>query len=130
MLAKLILLFTLVPIVELYILIKISELVGIWTTVIIVLATGLLGVLLARAQGFLVLADIVNTLRRGELPGNELFSGVLVLLGAAFLLTPGLLTDTAGFLMLIPASRGIIRRLLLRKLKKALDEGKLPFFRR
>jgi UPF0716 protein FxsA len=128
MFAKLLLLFTLGPLVELYILIQLGQVIGAGPTVLIVLATGFFGVFLARAQGFLALSRIAQTLRLGELPGDELMDGVLILVGAAFLLTPGLISDTAGFMLLIPATRINIKRFILRKLKKALDEGTLRIF--
>ena len=128
MFAKLLLLFTLVPLLELYILIQLGQVIGAGPTVLIVLATGFFGVFLAKAQGFLALGRIANTLRCGELPGDELMDGVLILVGAAFLLTPGLISDTTGFLFLIPATRKSVKRFILRKLKKALDEGTLRLF--
>lgn len=128
MFAKLLLLFTLGPLVELYVLIEIGRRVGTGPTIILVLATGFFGVFLARAQGFLALRRIANTLRNGELPGDELLDGVLILVGSAFLLTPGLISDTIGFLLLLPAPRKKVKRLILRKLRRALDEGTLRIF--
>jgi UPF0716 protein FxsA len=128
MFAKLLLLFTLGPLVELYLLIEIGRRIGAGPTILVVLATGFFGVFLARAQGFLALGRIAQTLRAGEMPGDELMDGLLILIGAAFLLTPGLLSDTAGFLFLIPASRSHVKRFILRKLKKALDDGTLRIF--
>ncbi len=130
MFTKLLLLFTLGPLLELYLLIVIGRQIGPLPTILIVLATGLLGVFLARAQGFLVLGQIGDSLRRGELPGEAIVDGVLVLIGSAFLLTPGLITDTAGFLLLLPGSRATVRRLVLNRLKRALEEGTLRIYRR
>jgi len=129
MFAKLLILFTLGPLLELYLLIIIGQRIGALATIFIVLATGLLGVFLVRAQGFLVLNQIADNLRRGELPGEALVDGVLVLIGSAFLLTPGLVTDCAGLLLLIPVSRAAVRRLVLRRLKRALEDGKLRIYR-
>lgn len=128
MFVKLLLLFTLGPIIELYVLIELGRRVGTGPTIFLVLATGFFGVFLARAQGFLALSRIAGTLRNGEMPGDELMDGVLILVGAAFLLTPGLISDTTGFLLLIPGTRKGIKRLILRKLKRALDEGTLRIF--
>ncbi len=128
MFIKLLLLFTLGPLLELYLLIVIGGRVGALPTILLVVSTGFFGVLLAKAQGFLVLRQIADCLQRSELPGDALMNGVLILVGGAFLLTPGLISDTAGFLLLIPGSREIIKGYLLRKLKKALDEGTLRIF--
>ncbi|MCR3923357.1 MAG: FxsA family protein [Firmicutes bacterium] len=127
---KLLLLFTFVPLLELFLLIEVGRRVGTLPTVLLVVSTGFVGVLLARAQGFLVLTRIAHNLREGDLPGEELLNGVLVLIGAAFLLTPGLITDTAGFLLLIPQTRHTARVYIYRKLKKALEDGTLRMFRR
>ncbi|EEG77141.1 FxsA family protein [Dethiobacter alkaliphilus] len=128
MFAKLLLLFTLGPLIELYLLIELGKRVGTAPTIILVLATGFFGVFLAKAQGFLVLRRISEALRFGQLPADELLDGVLVLVGAAFLLTPGLISDTAGFLFLIPGTRKSIKAVIRRKLKKALEDGSLQIF--
>jgi len=128
MLIKLLLLFTLGPLIELYLLIELGRRIGAGPAIILVLATGFFGAILAKAQGFLVLRSITQTLRDGQLPGDELIDGVLVLLGAALLLTPGLISDATGFLFLLPMTRKRVRKLLIRKLKKALDEGTLRIF--
>ncbi|MBS4021422.1 MAG: FxsA family protein [Dethiobacter sp.] len=127
---KLLLLFTLGPLLELYLLIVIGQRVGPALTILLVVSTGFFGVMLARAQGFFVLREIADCLRCGELPGDALMNGMLVLVGGAFLLTPGLISDTAGFLLLIPGSRQVIKRFILVRLKKALEAGTLHIFRR
>lgn len=128
MFIKLLLLFTVGPLVELYILIELGRLVGAVPTILLVVSTGFFGVLLARAQGFQTLRRISEQLSHGELPGDELLNGLLILVGAAFLLTPGLISDTAGFLLLFGSSRNVVKRVLSRKLRKALDEGTLQIF--
>jgi len=127
---KLLLLFTLGPLLELYLLIELGRRVGVLPTILLVVITGFCGVLLARAQGFLVLQRIGDQLRRGEVPGDELLNGVAILIGAAFLLTPGLVSDTAGLLLLIPGSREVVKRQFRRRLKRALEDGTLHFLGR
>jgi UPF0716 protein FxsA len=128
MFPKLLLLFTLFPLLELYLLIELGRRVGVAPTILLVIITGFCGVLLARAQGFWVLKRITANLRQGQLPGEELLDGMAILVGAAFLLTPGLISDTAGLLLLLPGSREVAKRILRRKLKKALEEGTLQLF--
>lgn len=128
MFPKLLLLFTLFPLLELYLLIELGRRIGVAPTILLVIITGFSGVLLARAQGFWVLKRIAVNLRQAQLPGEELLDGMAILVGAAFLLTPGLISDTAGLLLLIPGSRGAAKRILRRKLKKALEEGTLQLF--
>ncbi|HZK25134.1 MAG TPA: FxsA family protein [Oscillospiraceae bacterium] len=130
MLGRLLLLMIIVPILEIFLLIEVGQQIGVLPTVTIVLLTGLLGIMLARTQGFYVLTRIVNSLRKGELPGDDILNGLLVLIGASFLLTPGLITDTAGFILLIPRTRRTVKVWLYYKLTKALKDGTLRIFRR
>ncbi len=130
MLAKLLLIFTIVPLVELFLLIRVGEYLGAGPTVVIVAATGFFGVLLAKSQGLKVLKDMGNALTLGEMPGAELIDGVFILIGGAFLLTPGLLTDLAGFMLLFPGSRHIIKNYAKGKLQKMMESGSLFIYRR
>jgi UPF0716 protein FxsA len=128
MFLRLLLLFTLFPLLELYLLIELGRRVGVAPTILLVVITGFCGVLLARAQGFRVLRRITGQLRQGMLPGDELLDGLAILIGAALLLTPGLISDTAGLMLLVPGSRGAVKQYLRRKLRRALEEGTLHFF--
>ncbi|MHC4592195.1 MAG: FxsA family protein [Planctomycetota bacterium] len=113
MLWKLILLLTLVPIVELVLLVKLTQWWDSLTlTIGIIIGTGLLGAVLARSEGLRVVRQMREQLARAELPADSLIDGVMILVAAALLLTPGLLTDACGFLLLIPPSRAIVRRML------------------
>jgi UPF0716 protein FxsA len=127
---KLFLLFTLVPLVELWLLIEIGGLIGTAPTIIIVASTGFLGVLLARSQGLSIIYRIVDDLNRGALPGEQLFDGACILVGGAFLLTPGLLTDLLGFALLIPLSRRWIKGAVRRFLERRLEMGTLYLWQR
>jgi len=109
---RLLLLFTLVPLSELFLLVELGRRLGTWPTIALVLATGALGAWLARRQGLRVLAEIRAEQAAGRLPTAALVDGLLVLVAGAVLLTPGLLTDLCGFALLVPAIRGAIRRRL------------------
>lgn len=110
MLGRLILLFTLVPFLELALLIWIGRRIGALPTFALVVATGVLGASLARYQGLATWARFRRALEQGRLPGTELVEGLLILVAGAVLLTPGVLTDLAGFLLLTPP----VRRFLVR----------------
>lgn len=121
MLWKLILLLTLVPLTELLILLRLTPLWGgFWVTVAVIIGTGVLGAALARREGLRVLASMREKLSRGELPTDSLIDGVLILIAAALLVTPGLMTDCVGFLLLIPPSRAAVRALLKRRFRARL----------
>jgi UPF0716 protein FxsA len=107
---RLLLLFTLVPLVELYLLIRIGGVIGVVPTIAIVVVTGALGAALARRQGLGVLRRLQEDLAGGRPPTDALIDGLLILVAGAMLLTPGLITDAAGFLLLVPAGRKVVRR--------------------
>jgi len=117
MLIRLFLLFLLVPILELYLLLQVAEVVGRLNTVLLVVLTALLGAHLARREGILHLHRIQRSFAEGQNPAPELLEGLMILLAAVLLLTPGLLTDAAGFILLIPATRRPLRGVLLKWLK-------------
>ena len=124
----LLLLFILVPIVELILLIQLGGLIGLWPTIALIVVTGAAGASLARWQGLSVLRQIQLEMASGKLPGGALVDGVIILMAAALLVTPGLLTDVFGFLCLTPGFRRILKRALKRKFEKALADGRSSFF--
>jgi UPF0716 protein FxsA len=130
MLGYLILLFTVVPIVELALLIKIGQFLGVFYTVGIVIVTGVTGAYLAKLQGLITLGRIQEEVNNGRMPADRLFDGVLILCSGLLLLTPGLITDLLGFLGLIPLSRNLFKRWLREKIKNIISEGKIITFRR
>ena len=113
------LLFVGIPLLELFVLIQLGQIVGLWPTIGVVVLTGFLGASLARHQGLRTLWQIQGELARGRLPGTALFDGLAILVGGALLLTPGILTDLLGFSFLLPFTR----RLLLRRIRKSLEAG-------
>ncbi|MDA2919564.1 FxsA family protein [Desulfobacterota bacterium AH_259_B03_O07] len=123
MFLKLLILFIGVPLLEIAILVKIGTFIGFWPTMLIVIVTGILGATLARIEGFIVLNKIRNELQLGKIPAEELIDGFLILVGGIVLLTPGLLTDLLGFLILIPWSRNIFKKWLGKKSKEWVRSG-------
>jgi len=104
-LALLILLFTTVPLLELALLLWIGSHVGVLPTLALILSTGVLGASLARHQGLATWRRFQDALGQGRLPERELTEGLLILTAGAVLLTPGVLTDLTGFLLLVPPIR-------------------------
>ncbi len=113
MFARLLLIFLLVPFLEVMILIQVGKHLGFWPTVFLLLGMGLLGFVLAQSQGLAVIGRIKAELRAGRPPGEALLDGLLVFSGGLLLITPGLLTDAAGLLLMLPPVRAQARRLLL-----------------
>jgi UPF0716 protein FxsA len=114
-LLKLFLAFTIIPFIEIYLLIKIGSYLGAFNTVIIVILTAFFGALLARYQGFKTMLRVKESLERGEMPAEELMDALLILLAGIVLLTPGFLTDLAGLIILVPSTRLMFKRWLRKK---------------
>ena len=127
MFGKLLLLFITIPMIELFILVKLGTIIGFWPTVGIVIVTGILGAALARLQGFLIFQQIQSELQSGQIPADKMVDGLLIFVGGLVLLTPGLLTDLAGFALLVPFTRNIFKKYLKSKFEghiKTKDETK------
>jgi UPF0716 protein FxsA len=123
MFLRLLLLFTLVPLVELFLLVKLGTVIGIGATVLIVICTGVLGAWLARWQGLGVLRRLTEDLNQGRLPADTLIDGLLILIAGAVLLTPGLITDALGFLLLVPQGRAAVRKMVAARLEQRTAAG-------
>lgn len=119
----LVLLFTVLPALELAILIKIGTQIGASTTIMIIILTGIWGAYLARMQGFIILQKIQNNLNKGVMPSSELMDGLMILVGGIVLLTPGFITDTIGFLLLIPITRSLIKIFLQKRFEEMIKNG-------
>jgi len=119
----LLLLFIAVPVVELVLLIEIGERIGPLATIGLVIGTGIVGASLARQQGLNTLGRLRRDLDAGGLPAVPIVEGVLILVAAAVLITPGVLTDLFGFFCLIPALRRLLARSLMRRFTRAFQQG-------
>ena len=117
MLLKLFLAFTIIPVVEIYLLIQIGTIFGALTSIALVIVTGFLGAYLARIQGLQTLFRIQKSLREGQMPSSELLDALLIGIAGLVLLTPGFLTDAFGFLLLIPNVRTAIKYWLRRQIE-------------
>lgn len=113
------LIFIGVPLIEIALFIKIGGLIGLWPTVASVVATALIGTALIRKQGFSTLQRAQQEVDAQRLPVRELFDGVCLLFAGALLLTPGFLTDSIGFALLVPPIRRVLGRLVWRGLQNS-----------
>jgi UPF0716 protein FxsA len=115
------LLFTLVPLVDLWVLVAIGRALGLWETVALVVATGFAGAWLAKMEGRRVIAGWQRALHEGRVPDEGILSGALVLAGGVLLVSPGVITDVIGLALLFPPSRRLaaagVRRYLARKVR-------------
>ncbi|MDW7711366.1 MAG: FxsA family protein [Deferrisomatales bacterium] len=123
--ARLVLLFTVVPALEIYLLVRVGSAVGALNTVLLIVATGVVGAHYARLQGFQVIGRLQESLREGRPPGEEIVDGALLLVGGALLLTPGFLTDGLGFSLIFPATRTRWKLLFVEWLRRKVERGEI-----
>lgn len=122
-LARLALLFVIVPVLELILLLQMGRWVGFWPTLGLVITTGLVGAVLARMEGLRVVLGARRELLSGRMPTDALLGGICVLIGGALLLTPGILTDLLGFSLLLPPSRRLWMKRLRAAARKRVESG-------
>lgn len=115
MLLKLFLAFTLIPIIEIYLLIEVGGEIGALNTVALVIATGFAGAFLARLQGMQTMMQVRSSLQQGIMPAEQLLDALIIFVAGIVLLTPGFITDAAGLLLLIPQTRNYFKRFLKQK---------------
>jgi UPF0716 protein FxsA len=114
-------LFILVPLAELYVILKVGDAVGVVWTIVLLGADSLIGALLLRIQGRAVWRRFNEALSAGRMPHREVQDGVLVIFGGAFLITPGFISDILGLLLLVPPTRAVIRRIIMRRIGRRMS---------
>ncbi len=124
---KLLLLFTAVPVLEFYLLFQIAGRFGFLTTLALVIITGALGAALAKTEGLRLLRDWQVALSQGRMPEDGVVHGALLLVGGVLLVTPGVLTDITGLLLLLPQTRGLIAAFMRRELERRIANGEIVF---
>ncbi|MEI6897205.1 MAG: FxsA family protein [Psychromonas sp.] len=117
MFAKLFFLFTTVSLLEIFVLIKVGGFLGAWPTVFLVVVTALIGSALVRSQGLQLVAQLQQRLAKGEMPGQQLIEGIMLIIIGVLLVTPGFVTDLSGLLLLQPTIRRTIATIILANVK-------------
>ena len=123
MMGRFVFLFILVPLLELYLLIKIGGYLGAFQTVALVILTALLGLVLARFEGLRTLQQIKQSLAQGIVPAEEMVDGVLIFAGGILFIIPGVLTDLFALVLLIPYTRTVFKRWLRRRFDRMIASG-------
>jgi UPF0716 protein FxsA len=124
LLTRLLALFVFVPIVELALLIRVGQWLGLLPTVLMVVVTGVVGAMLARREGLRAVNRMRQELSGGRFPVGRVLDGALILFAGGLLLTPGVLTDIVGLALLAPVSRGWVKRLLAERVRAAVAAGR------
>ncbi|TYR82175.1 membrane protein FxsA [Priestia megaterium] len=110
--------FIVIPALEIMLLLYSGKLIGGIPTFLLIIATGILGAYLAKKQGLAIIQKAQRQMSHGEIPSEAIVDGICILLGGLLLLTPGFITDTAGFLLLFPGTRKFVKPLLLKWLRR------------
>lgn len=121
MFTRLLLLFIIVPVIELALFILLKEQLGLLNSLIIIVITAFIGAALTKSQGRRALTNFQNATAMGKMPHKEMVDGLLILIAGAVLLTPGFLTDAVGFLLLLPPARAVVRKILTDKLASKVE---------
>ncbi len=115
--AVLVLLFIVVPIAELFVIIQVGQSLGVLSTILLLIAVSVVGAWMVKFQGVLVLMRAREKLARGEMPNDELISGLAILIAGALMLTPGFLTDAVGIALMIPPIRAVLVAFVRRRFR-------------
>ncbi len=121
----LLLLFIVLPAVELALLIELGQRIGTIETIMIIVLTGVVGATMARNQGIRVLGHVQAEVAAGRMPAESFVDGIMILVASALLVTPGVLTDAFGFLCLIPGFRRLVKSEIVRRFERAVAENRV-----
>ncbi len=118
-----------VPALEIGLLLLSGKTLGVLPTILLIIATGVLGAYLAKKQGLETLRKAQQNLQYGQMPGEAILDGLCILVGGVVLLTPGFITDAIGFFLLFPITRQWLKPLLLKVVRKWIDNGNVIIYR-
>jgi UPF0716 protein FxsA len=119
----LLLLFILIPVIEIALLIEVGSMIGTGNTIAVIFLTAVIGAYMVKHEGLGVMYRIQQNMNQGTFPAEEMIDGMMILVSGALLLTPGFFTDTIGFLMVIPFTRALIKGIARRVIEKKISSG-------
>src|SRR3954452_24953919 len=118
--------FIVVPIVEIYVIIQVGQVIGPWWTILLLIADSIFGAWLVKHEGRRAWAALTTALKSGRMPAKELADGGLVLIGGTLMISPGFVTDAAGILLILPFTRPLPRRVLTRMVTRRFMDTRRP----
>ncbi len=119
-----------IPAFEIWLFIELGQIIGGWMTVLLILLTGFIGAFLAKREFKRVFAYAKHELSSGHIPTESILDGICIFAGGLLLLTPGFITDTIGFALLLPWTRSVCKMWLLRFIRRKIDTGQIQFMYR
>ena len=125
----LLLLFILIPVIEIALLIEVGSMIGTGNTIAVILLTAVIGAYMVKHEGLGVMYRLQQNMNQGTFPAEEMINGMMILVSGALLLTPGFFTDVIGFLMVIPVTRNLIKRIARRIIEKKISSGDINIHR-
>lgn len=117
------------PVVEIIVFLLSGNLIGFWPTLFLIVATGLIGAYLAKRQGMETWKKAQEQIRYGMMPGNEIIDGICIFIGAALLLSPGLISDIMGLILVFPPTRNLLKPIVIRFIMNRMNKGKVTIIR-
>ncbi|MDX8342119.1 FxsA family protein [Rossellomorea sp. YZS02] len=123
------LLLIIIPALEIGLLVLSGQAIGLVPTVLLIITTGILGAYLAKKQGIETIRKAQRDMQYGQLPGDAIMDGLCILVGGVVLLTPGFITDAIGFLLLLPATRKMLKPFIYRLFKRWINNGNVIIYR-
>ncbi|MFE4350799.1 FxsA family protein [Peribacillus butanolivorans] len=117
------------PVIETIVLLLSGNVIGFWPTLFLIVATGLIGAYLAKRQGMETWKKAQEQIRYGMMPGNEIIDGICIFLGAALLLSPGLISDIIGLILVFPPTRNLLKPIVIRFIMNRMNKGKVTIIR-
>ncbi|MCA1021883.1 membrane protein FxsA [Halobacillus litoralis] len=123
-------LILIIPALEIGLLIGAGNVIGPWWVILLIISTGALGAWLAKKQGLETIQNVQLSMQQGRMPQDALLDGACILVGGAVLLTPGFITDAAGFILLLPITRTPLKAVVKRAIQKAMDKGTVTIYRK
>ena len=123
MFARLFLIFTSVSLLEIFVLVKVGSFLGAWPTVLLVVLSALVGSALVRSQGLQLIQQLQQRMAAGEMPGQQLIEGIMLIITGVLLVTPGFVTDFCGLLLLVPRIRASLAKIIMANIKLSPQAG-------
>ncbi|MDM5221667.1 FxsA family protein [Peribacillus sp. NJ11] len=117
------------PVVEIIVLLLSGNMIGFWPTLFLIVATGLIGAYLAKRQGMETWKKAQEQIRYGMMPGNEIIDGICIFIGSALLLSPGLISDIMGLILVLPPTRNLLKPIVIRFIMNRMNKGKVTIIR-
>ena len=119
------LLIILIPAIDIAVLLISGNTIGVFPTIAFIIMTGVIGAYLAKREGLQTIKRAQEQLAYGQIPGDSVLDGICILIGGTLLLTPGFITDIAGFLLLFPPSRKPFKFLMINALRRKIEKGNI-----